>query len=97
MKSSVILAGDPKQLEAVTLSKYATELGFKRSFMEFLFNQNCYKRDDGEYDSLRIVQLLRNYRNHPDILGISNELFYQGLLKANAKTGELDQQLVIIF
>lgn len=79
------------------MSKYAKELGFKCSFMEFLFNQNCYTRQNGEYNPLYIVQLLRNYRNHPTILSICNELFYEGILKADASIGEFEQQLVVIY
>lgn len=37
--SRVILAGDPKQLDAVVKSKFAIQLGFKTSFMEFLFKK----------------------------------------------------------
>lgn len=85
VKASIILAGDPKQLDAVTMSKYARNLGFKTSFMEFLLKKTSYQRGvTGKYDPYCIVQLTKNYRSHPAILHTSNSLFYDGVLEAEA-------------
>lgn len=88
VKSRIVLAGDPKQLDAVIKSKNATKFGAKTSLMEQLSTMNCYKANKGCYDPRFIVQLIRNYRSHPDILKISNMLFYENMLLAEALTGE---------
>lgn len=81
--SQIVLAGDPKQLDAVVKSEYTTKLGYKTSFMEYLFEQTCYKRDsNGDYNPNRIVQLKKNYRSHAKIIHIPNQLFYGGILEA---------------
>lgn len=89
IKSNIIFAGDPHQLDAVVKSTYATELGLKTSFMENLFQKPCYKPNPTTHmrDSRYITQLTKNYRNHPEILKISNILFYSGMLEPLASTG----------
>lgn len=89
IKSSIVLAGDPKQLEAVVNSKHAIKLGCKKSFMAYLFEKPRYQRNEvtGKYDSTYIVQLTKNYRSHSDILRIPNDLFYGGRLEAKASAG----------
>lgn len=42
VNASVILSGDPLQLEAVVKSKNAEKMGYKKSFMEFLFEKPLY-------------------------------------------------------
>lgn len=84
----IVLAGDPHQLDAVVKSENATKLGYKRSFMEFLFNQKRFERDSkGNYNPNHIVQLKKNYRSHPAIIHVSNTLFYEGVLEAAAPSG----------
>lgn len=82
--SKIVLAGDPKQLDAVTKSEWAAKLGYGTSLLEHLFNFPLYKRDaiSGQYNSKYITQLVKNYRSHPAILYISNKLFYEGALTA---------------
>ncbi|XP_055303315.1 helicase MOV-10-like [Sitodiplosis mosellana] len=84
--SSVVLAGDPKQLDAVTKSENAVKLGFKTSFLEQLFNRKLYERNPltGQYNRRYITQLVKNYRSHPAILAIPNALFYENKLEAKA-------------
>lgn len=86
-----MLAGDPKQLDAVTKSDYAIQLGFKTSFMERLFEKQLYKRDavTDQYNPKYISQLVKNYRSHPAILAIPNQLFYDNKLEAKASKGQL--------
>lgn len=85
----IVLAGDPKQLDAVVKSEFASDLGFKRSFMEFLFEKKCYQRNlmTAEYNPNFIVQLTKNYRSHPAILHTPNKLFYEGKLECLAPAG----------
>lgn len=81
-----MLAGDPKQLDAVTKSGYAAKLGYKTSFMEQLFERQLYKRNPatGHFNKTYITQLVKNYRSHPAILHIPNILFYDNKLQASA-------------
>lgn len=88
INTQVVLAGDHQQLDAVVKSKFATRLGYKASFMEYLSNQMCFKRGSmGEYNPNRIVQLKKNYRSHPKIIHIPNQLFYDGILEPAAESG----------
>lgn len=89
INSSIVLAGDPKQLDAVTRSKNAIKLGFKTSFMEHLFNRPLYQRnpETGNYNPKYITQLVKNYRSHSAILHIPNMLFYENKLEAKAPAG----------
>lgn len=85
----IVLAGDPKQLDAVAKSHFATNLGYKKSYMERLFHEELYQINDArkDYNSNCIVQLKKNYRSHPEILKIPNELFYGGVLQALGAPG----------
>lgn len=84
-----MLAGDPKQLDAVTLSPYAANMGMKESLLEFYFKLPCYGKDtiSGKFDPKLIMQLTKNYRSHKSILDIPNELFYNGSLESMASKG----------
>lgn len=84
--AKIILAGDPKQLDAVTRSDRAKELGFQTSWLEQLCKTNLYSRNNlaGQYHEGFITQLVKNYRSHPQILKIPNELFYDNTLEPMA-------------
>lgn len=84
--AKIILAGDPKQLDAVTRSDRAKELGFQTSWLEQLCATNLYSRNNpaGQYHEGFITQLVKNYRSHPQILKIPNELFYDNTLEPMA-------------
>lgn len=86
--AKIVLAGDPKQLDAVTRSAVARGLGHNTSWMERLCETNLYQRKDGKYNEIYIMQLVKNYRSHPKILQIPNELFYENSLEACAKPGK---------
>lgn len=88
--ANIILIGDPKQLDAVTKSDHSTELGFKTSWFEQLFNQPLYNRHakTGQFNHNYITQLVQNYRSHPEILKIPNELFYENALIAVTSPGK---------
>lgn len=88
VQSNIILAGDPKQMDAVTKSLNAVKLGFKISFMEYLSEQKLYSRNGGIYNSNHIVKLTKNYRSHQAILKMPNKLFYDGVLEAKASPGK---------
>lgn len=89
IESNIVLAGDPKQLDAVTKSSNAMKLGFKKSFMEHLFERRLYKRHPitGEYNQKYITQLVKNYRSHSAILHVPNYMFYERTLEAMAPKG----------
>lgn len=74
------------QLDPVTKSKHAKDLGFSVSFMEQLFKQPLYQRNvvTKEYNPRFITQLVKNYRSHKDILNVPNEMFYENRLEPQA-------------
>lgn len=106
--ANIVLTGDPKQLDAVTKSRWATTLGYGTSLLEQLFNLPLYKRDatTRKFNSEYITQLVKNYRSHPAILEVPNQLFYEGVLEAkrspnvddlNVELPQLNRNCPIIF
>ncbi|XP_072281879.1 helicase MOV-10 [Pyxicephalus adspersus] len=81
----LVLAGDPKQLGPVLRSPLAIEHGLSMSLLERLMNHNpLYGKDTGAYNAEFVTKLLLNYRSHPDILTVPNELFYDNELQPKA-------------
>ncbi|XP_071484918.1 putative helicase MOV-10 [Diadema antillarum] len=88
----VVLAGDPKQLGPVLRSPNAIEHGLSLSYLERLMTLcPVYSRQSagnaaarGNYDERVLTKLLRNYRSHPDILQLPNQLFYDNELQVFA-------------
>lgn len=81
----LVMAGDPKQLGPIVHSSECETRGLALSFLERLMQLPPYARDikrHGEgnrgHDPLLISKLVRNYRSHPVILELPNELFYDG-------------------
>ncbi|XP_048252901.1 RNA helicase Mov10l1-like isoform X2 [Haliotis rufescens] len=78
----IILAGDPKQLGPVLMSKYSKMYGLELSFLERLMDRSLYMRnerlfaDHGGFDSILVTMLVENYRSHPAILALPSRLFY---------------------
>lgn len=52
--------------------------------MDYLQNKLCYQLNPRSSD---VIHLTKNYRSHPEILRIPNELFYGGRLEPLAETG----------
>ncbi|KAF7656034.1 hypothetical protein LDENG_00046930 [Lucifuga dentata] len=83
--TQLVLAGDPKQLGPVVKSPIAMKYGLGVSLLERLMNHiSLYKKQNGKFNERFITKLLQNYRSHPAILEIPNELFYGGELQACA-------------
>ena len=89
----LVLAGDPKQLGPVLRSKTAIKYGLQVSFLERLMTQcvvyqrqskPSVPRDQAGYNLDVVTKLVQNYRSHPDILKLPNELFYDSELQARA-------------
>uniref|UniRef100_A0A3B4A9Q7 RNA helicase n=1 Tax=Periophthalmus magnuspinnatus TaxID=409849 RepID=A0A3B4A9Q7_9GOBI len=81
----VVLAGDPKQLGPIIRSRFAQRFGMGLSLLERLMTDlPLYQKTNGVFDNRFVTKLLRNYRSHPAILQIPNELFYDGELQAYA-------------
>ncbi|KAK6470412.1 putative helicase mov-10-B.1 isoform X1 [Huso huso] len=86
-QGQLVLAGDPKQLGPILRSPLAIRHGLGVSLLERLMTQNSlYQKDSstGGFNSHFVTKLLRNYRSHPAILKIPNELFYDGELQVFA-------------
>lgn len=60
------------------------------SMLDRLMKTHLYKKNSSTncYDARIVTKLLYNYRSHPSILKLSNELFYDNDLKCRGKTGE---------
>ncbi|CAB1314614.1 unnamed protein product [Coregonus sp. 'balchen'] len=79
-EGQLVLAGDPQQLGPTLRSPLALQYGMGLSLLERLMKDNPLYQKDGEFghfDSRFVTKLLRNYRSHPAILKIPNELFYE--------------------
>ncbi|XP_031638656.1 putative helicase mov-10-B.1 isoform X2 [Contarinia nasturtii] len=81
--AKIVVAGDPKQLDAVVMSEKAKSLGYSTSWLEHLCNTDLYSPHTvtGQYNETYITQLVKNYRSHPHILRVSNELYYNNKLE----------------
>lgn len=85
VNSVIVMAGDTKQLDAVSVSNYAKKFGYKTPFMDYLQNNKpCYELNSQTND---IIQLTKNYRSHPEILHIPNKQFYRNRLEPKADPG----------
>ncbi|XP_008334715.1 putative helicase mov-10-B.1 [Cynoglossus semilaevis] len=81
----VVLAGDPKQLGPILRSPFALKYGMGVSLLErMMTNFPLYQKREGAFDNCFVTKLLRNYRSHPAILKVPNELFYDGELLCHA-------------
>lgn len=87
--NQVILAGDPKQLQPVVISKLAKENGLKKSMLDrFINSSQLYKRDrqsfpqENGFNPKLITHLIRNYRSLPEIVNVFSSMFYDGIVKA---------------
>ncbi|XP_029291385.1 putative helicase mov-10-B.1 [Cottoperca gobio] len=73
----VVLAGDPKQLGPILRSPFAMKYGMGLSLLERMMNDCApYQKEEGVLNNRFVTKLLRNYRSHPAILEVPNELFY---------------------
>ncbi|XP_070558236.1 putative helicase MOV-10 [Ptychodera flava] len=82
----LVLAGDPKQLGPILRSPLAIKYGLGKSLLErFMCDCQVYQREENQpYNSEVLTKLIRNYRSHPEILKLPNELFYEGELQVFA-------------
>ncbi|XP_064538083.1 putative helicase mov-10-B.1 [Drosophila montana] len=88
----IILSGDHKQLGPHVKSGRAVTLGLDHSLFERLMKHNIYEEDDsGAYDCTLQSRLRRNFRAHPEIVGIYNKLYYNNELLAVAPLSQVNQ------
>lgn len=80
------MAGDPRQLGPVIMSRVADMMGLGESLLSRLLIRFPYHRDpesypdtDG-YDPRLVTRLLYNYRSLPNILSLYSSLFYDSKL-----------------
>ncbi|ESO83649.1 hypothetical protein LOTGIDRAFT_222500 [Lottia gigantea] len=85
-----VLAGDPKQLGPVLMSRYAKLYGLELSFLERLIDRSLYRHSEsdfqefGGFDPELVTMLKENYRSHAAILKLPSELFYFNQLEVMA-------------
>uniref|UniRef100_A0A8C4Z8N3 RNA helicase n=1 Tax=Gadus morhua TaxID=8049 RepID=A0A8C4Z8N3_GADMO len=86
----VVLAGDPKQLGPILRSPLVQNNGMSMSLLERLMDtmpEEDVSDDDSKqeaFDPRFVTKLLCNYRSHPAILKVPNDLFYHGELQVCA-------------
>ncbi|XP_044257882.1 putative helicase mov-10-B.1 [Tribolium madens] len=87
----VVLAGDPKQLGPM-VTKSAEKFGLGKSLLERLMEYEVYQinRTTRSYDTHFITMLRLNFRSHPRILEIPNNLFYNDLLQPVSRIAQQD-------
>ncbi|KAH9829555.1 P-loop containing nucleoside triphosphate hydrolase protein [Rhodofomes roseus] len=78
-ETNIVLAGDIKQLGPVIHSSIGRELGLGYPYMERLLKIPVY--DLNLYGGITITKLVKHFRSHPAIIGISNRLFYANELQ----------------
>uniref|UniRef100_H3BES1 RNA helicase n=1 Tax=Latimeria chalumnae TaxID=7897 RepID=H3BES1_LATCH len=84
----LVLAGDPEQLGPILRSRLAIKYGLDTSLLERLMTDNSLYQKDVQterYNPQFVTKLLRNYRSHPAILKMPNELFYERELQEFAE------------
>lgn len=74
----LVLAGDPKQLGPQCSSAVAEKYKLNISLLERLMDTEIYKSDNPNF----ITMLKLNFRAHPVVLQLPNELFYDNQLQA---------------
>ncbi|RVE55283.1 hypothetical protein evm_000181, partial [Chilo suppressalis] len=84
----LVLAGDPKQLGPMCISREAHNRGLGKSLLQRLLEtySNLYQNNP-RY----IMMLVKNFRSDPDILKLPNSLFYDDNLQALAKPDALSK------
>lgn len=87
--AQMILAGDPMQLGPIITSSLCKKFGMGVSYMERLVKTspaytsgNANAGGDELYPPELVTFLVRNYRSHPAILKLPNEMFYHNKLLA---------------
>ncbi|XP_050334366.1 probable RNA helicase armi [Bactrocera neohumeralis] len=86
-RGQVILAGDPHQLPAIVINRFATDRGLSISLLERILGRTPYLRDvmrfpdTSGFDPRLVTKLLYNYRSLPSILNVYSELFYDSELR----------------
>lgn len=87
----LVLSGDPKQLGHIFKYKAYEKFGFEISLMERLLQLPVYRVDQGGNYNVGVqTRLRKNFRCHPEILKLFNNLCYNGELEAhgnNVKVG----------
>lgn len=78
-----VLSGDPKQLGPIALSIFSKSFNFSVSMIERLLSTDhnyaqAYGPDSNDYDPKFVTKLKINYRSHPSVLKVYNDIFYDG-------------------
>ncbi|KAG8227620.1 hypothetical protein J437_LFUL004232 [Ladona fulva] len=83
-----ILAGDPRQLGPVVISKLANHLGLGQSLLARILTTSPYAPDpigypdksNGHHNPSVVTRLVVNYRSVPKLLSLTSDMFYDGTL-----------------
>ncbi|KIO25267.1 hypothetical protein M407DRAFT_210790 [Tulasnella calospora MUT 4182] len=80
--TTIVLAGDPKQLGPVIRSPIARRLGLDISYLDRLMARDMYKSVANR--GVTYVKLIKNWRSHRSIIEFPDQQFYDGELEACA-------------
>ncbi|KAG9042355.1 hypothetical protein FS837_010960 [Tulasnella sp. UAMH 9824] len=86
--TTVVLAGDPKQLGPVIRSPVARRLGLDVSYLDRLMAIDMYKSVANR--GVTYVKLIKNWRSHRAIIDFPNQRFYDSELEACADPSVTD-------
>lgn len=89
----VVLAGDPKQLGPMCQSPFSRNLELDSSMLERLLAKDRHYApkfgpEGRSYNPKLVTKLKRNYRSHPSVLKIYNDLFYESELEGTVHDDE---------
>ena len=89
----LVLAGDPMQLGPVIRSDIAAKYGLADSYLDHVLRRSRYQIQREQFpttsgfDPRLVTKLLKSYRSHPQIMEVSNRLFYDNELECVGDPG----------
>ena len=86
-ETSIVLAGDSKQLGPNVHSKEAAQAGLRKSLLEMWMDHSKEEVARGVWNG---TQLRACYRSHPDIVALPSRMFYDGTVESCAPTANTD-------
>ncbi|XP_017057969.1 probable RNA helicase armi [Drosophila ficusphila] len=107
-RCQVVLAGDPRQLQAITLNRLSSNTSLCMSFLERLLEHSPYQKDlqrfpeSSGYNPVVLTKLLYNYRALPSIMSVYSKLFYDDELipmvsQSDSRESQLLSKLRVVF
>ncbi|KAG4073853.1 hypothetical protein HA402_014058 [Bradysia odoriphaga] len=86
INANVVLTGDPLQLGPIMRSNILKRTELNQSMFLRLYNSETYQKNSRtrEYNQRFISKLKNNYRSHPMLVAVPNQLFYNQEIRSSA-------------